>query len=40
MTEIIFLVEEDAEGGYTAQAIGEDIYTQGDNLAELREMVT
>jgi hypothetical protein len=39
MTEIIFLVEEDAEGGYTAQALGEDIYTQGDNLVELREMV-
>ncbi len=39
MTEIIFLVEEDPEGGYVARAIGEAIFTQGDSLEELREMV-
>jgi predicted RNase H-like HicB family nuclease len=39
MTEIIFLVEEDPEGGYVAQAIGESIFTQGETMAELREMV-
>lgn len=39
MTEIIFLVEEDPEGGYVARAIGESIFTQGETLAELREMV-
>lgn len=39
MTEIIFLVEDYIEGGFTAQAIGESIYTQGDSLEELREMV-
>jgi predicted RNase H-like HicB family nuclease len=39
MTEIIFLVEEDPEGGYVARAIGEAIFTQGDSIEELREMV-
>jgi predicted RNase H-like HicB family nuclease len=38
-TEIIFLVEEEPEGGYVARAIGESIFTQGETLAELREMV-
>jgi predicted RNase H-like HicB family nuclease len=36
--EIIFLVEEDPEGGYFASAIGESIFTQGETIAELREM--
>jgi len=39
MTEIIFLVEDDPEGGYVARAIGESIFTQGETLEELREMV-
>jgi predicted RNase H-like HicB family nuclease len=39
LTEIIFLVEEDPEGGYVARAIGEAIFTQGETLTELREMV-
>ena len=39
MTEIIFLVEEDPEGGFTAQAVGEAIYTQAEDLVELRTMV-
>jgi len=39
MTEIVFVVEEDAEGGYTARAIGESIFTQADDMAGLREMV-
>jgi predicted RNase H-like HicB family nuclease len=37
--EIIFLVEEDPEGGYVARAIGESIFTQAETLEELREMV-
>jgi predicted RNase H-like HicB family nuclease len=37
--EIIFLVEEDPEGGYVARAIGESIFTQGETLEELRGMV-
>ena len=39
MTEIIFLVEEDLDGGFTAKAVGESIFTQGDTLEELREMM-
>ncbi len=39
MTEIVFLVEEDPEGGYTARALGESIFTQAPDLANLREMV-
>ena len=39
MTEIIFLVEEDSEGGYIARAINEAIFTQADTLEELRSMV-
>ncbi len=39
MTEIIFLVEEATEGGYTARALGESIFTEADTLDELRESV-
>lgn len=39
MTEIIFWVEEDPEGGYVARAIGESIFTQGETLAKLCEML-
>lgn len=38
-TEIIFSVEESAEGGYEARALGYDIFTQGDTMDELRAMV-
>lgn len=37
--ELIFLVEEAPEGGYTARALGYSIYTQGETLDELRQMV-
>lgn len=36
MNEIIFLVEEAVEGGYIAKALGESIFTEGDNLDTLR----
>lgn len=39
MNEIIFVVEEADEGGYNARALGEAIFTQGETLEELREMV-
>lgn len=39
MTEIIFWVENDPEGGYVAKAIGEPIFTQANSLPELRQMV-
>jgi hypothetical protein len=39
MGELIFLVEEAAEGGYTARALGFSIFTQADALDELRSNV-
>jgi predicted RNase H-like HicB family nuclease len=36
MKEIIFLVEVAAEGGYTAKALGESIFTDGDALEEIK----
>jgi hypothetical protein len=39
MTEIVFLIEDDAEGGYVAQAVGASIVTQADDLDDLRERV-
>jgi hypothetical protein len=35
MNEIIFIVEEAPEGGYTARALGEDIFTEADDIATL-----
>lgn len=39
MNELIFLVEEAPEGGYTARALNEAIFTEADTLAELRTKV-
>ncbi|MBW4540933.1 MAG: 2-oxoisovalerate dehydrogenase [Myxacorys chilensis ATA2-1-KO14] len=39
MNEIIFLVEDDPEGGYVAQAIGQSIFTQADSIEALKEFV-
>jgi len=39
MKKIIFLVETAPEGGYTARALGESIYTEADDLVALREQV-
>lgn len=39
MTELLFLVEESAEGGWTARAMRESIYTDADTLEELRENI-
>jgi len=36
MSEIIFLVEEAPEGGYTAKAIGFSVYTEADTWEELK----
>lgn len=36
MSELIFLVEEAPEGGYTARALGESIFTEADTVAELQ----
>jgi len=37
--EIIFLVEESAEGGYEAKALGYSIYTEGETLGQLKEAI-
>ena len=39
MEEIIFLVEESEEGGFTAKGLGVSIYTESETLEELRESV-
>ena len=39
MNEVIFLVEEAPEGGYTARALGEAIFTEAETLDELRANV-
>ena len=38
-TEIIFVVEESQDGGYFAKALGEGIFTQADNINELKVMI-
>ena len=39
MTEIVFVVEDDPEGGFSARALGASIFTEADSLDELRENV-
>ena len=39
MNELIFVAKEAAECGYTARALGEAIFTEGDTLDDLREQV-
>jgi len=39
MSEILFLVEQVGEGGFTARALGSSIFTEADTLPELRKMV-
>ena len=39
MKELIFLVGEEPEGGYTARALGESVFTQAETLEELRRNV-
>jgi predicted RNase H-like HicB family nuclease len=39
MKELIFLIEEVVEGGYTAKALDEAIFTEGDTLEEIKENI-
>ena len=39
MKEVFFLVEESIEGGYTAKALGESIYTEANNIEELKNEI-
>ncbi|MCL5065529.1 MAG: 2-oxoisovalerate dehydrogenase [Firmicutes bacterium] len=39
MTELIFLVEDDVEGGFVARALGPSIVTQAETFSDLRQAV-
>ena len=39
MEEVVFVVEEAPEGGYTARALGVSIVTEADDLHALRRQV-
>jgi predicted RNase H-like HicB family nuclease len=39
MRELVFEVLQESDGGYTAEALGESIFTQGDTWDELRANV-
>jgi len=39
VNEIIFVVEEAAEGGYLARAAGESIFTEAETVKELHDNV-
>jgi len=39
MQELIFMVREAEEGGYIARALGESIFTEADDMDELRRNI-
>jgi hypothetical protein len=39
MSEIVFLVEEAPEGGFTAKALGYSIYTEADTWNDLKAAI-
>jgi hypothetical protein len=39
MNEVFFLVEETIEGGYTAKALGESIFTEAETIEEFKEQI-
>jgi len=39
MTEIVFQVEEDPDGGFTARAVDASIFTEADTPEELRQNI-
>lgn len=39
MSEVIFVVEDAPEGGYTARAVGEGIFTQANSVEDLHARV-
>jgi hypothetical protein len=39
MNELIFLIEEAPEGGYTARALGHSIFTEAETLDVLRSQI-
>ena len=39
MKEIIFVVEESPEGGFTARSLGASIFTEGDDIDDLKKNI-
>ena len=39
VSELVFLVEEAPEGGFTARALGAAVFTEADTLESLREAI-
>lgn len=39
MNEITFLIEESADGGYLARAVGQSIFTEADDLTSLHSQI-
>lgn len=39
MSEVVFVVEEAPKGGYTARALGQAIFTEGDSVKAVRAAV-
>jgi hypothetical protein len=39
MQEIIFVINESIEGGFEAEALGQSIYTEGENWNELKKNI-
>lgn len=39
MSELVFEVLQEEDGGYTAECLSENIFTQGDSWEELRQNV-
>ena len=39
MDELVFDVTQDSDGGYVAECLSEDIFTQGDTWDDLRDNV-
>jgi len=37
--ELIFLIEEDPEGGYNAKALGQSIFVQGDTIEIMKSNI-
>jgi len=38
-TEIIFIIEESLDGGYEAHSLGNSIFTEADNLDNLKQNI-
>lgn len=39
MDELVFQITQEADGGYVAECLGEDIFTQGNTWEEVRSNV-